>query len=214
MIRIVTISLSALLLLLCGAFLLRPPMRARYLFEQMETLEVGRTTFEDAQRLATKLGVKPGGSCDRGECQWRIDVDNAKLPEWWRGTGVTFDVGFDVKDGVVKYKGAWYAIGIDTDNFRPASVSAGIKESWIDRRAGDRTFVEPPIDRGGNVSYFERNGRRENIAFTHNVQMTLVASAEEWRRYTAFNYRCFWKYKGCKGAKDLLSTVALLPEEK
>lgn len=49
------VLLFALLILLCGAYLLRPSIRARYLFSELETLQLGHTTFEDAQRLAKKL---------------------------------------------------------------------------------------------------------------------------------------------------------------
>ncbi len=117
-------------ILLCGSLLFHPSIRARYIFRQLESLQVGHSTFEDAQRLAQKLGAKPYGSCDRSYCFWTADVNNARLPQWWRGSGVTFAIDFEVKDSLVAYKGAWYAIGTDPYSFSPSPASAGSKGKW------------------------------------------------------------------------------------
>jgi len=45
------------------------------------------------------------------------------------------------------------------------------------------------------------------------VYMPPRSSAEDWQRYTAFNYSCFWKYKGCKDARDLLPTADPYPDD-
>jgi hypothetical protein len=67
--RIVMISglIALLLILLSGACLLRPSIRARYLFNELETLQLGHSTFEDAQELAKKIDAKPSvyGPCNR-----------------------------------------------------------------------------------------------------------------------------------------------------
>src|SRR5260370_28206743 len=97
----ILISLLALLILLCGAYLLRPSIRAHYLFSKLETLELGRSTFEDAQRLAKKIGAEPYGTCDHSYCEWDASVDNARFPRWWRGSGAAFSVSFTVKDSVL-----------------------------------------------------------------------------------------------------------------
>ena len=68
------------LAVLCGAYLLRPSLRARYLVHELEPLQVSHSSFEDAQRLAEKLGAKPEGSCDRSYCFWDVVVNNARLP--------------------------------------------------------------------------------------------------------------------------------------
>src|ERR1700730_3504850 len=77
-----------LLILLCGAYLLRPSFRARYLFNELETLQLGHSTFEDAKLLAKKIDAKPSvyGPCDRSGCTWEKRIDNAELPRWWRGS--------------------------------------------------------------------------------------------------------------------------------
>ena len=70
----------ALLTLLCGAYLLSTSIRAHYLFNELETLQLGQSTFEDAERLARKIRAEPYGACDRSECEWDRRIDNAWLP--------------------------------------------------------------------------------------------------------------------------------------
>jgi hypothetical protein len=195
-------------MLLCGAYMLYPSLRAHYLFHELEPLRVGHSTFADAQRLAKKLGAKPSSlnPCDRSYCSWRTDVNNARLPQWWRGAGVTFAIDFEVKDSVVVNKGAWYAIGIDPHAFIPSHVSVGEQESW------SRLMSEPPTQKGWRISYFENHGHRENISTKFVVHLTPRSSAEDCRRYTAFSYGCFWRYKGCRDARDLLPTADPFPE--
>jgi hypothetical protein len=196
------VSSFALLTLLCGAYLLYPSIRARYLVHQLEPLQVGHSTFEDAQRLAAKLGAKPEGSCDRSYCFWDVVVNNARLPQWWRGSGVFFVITFNVDNSVVAHKGVGYDIGIDPNSFSPYKVTVVVKETWT------RLMSEPPTQKGWAISYFERqHGRRENISTTFQVHMTPRSSADDWKRYTAFNYSCFWRYKGCKDVSELLPTA-------
>jgi hypothetical protein len=191
-----------------GAYLLIPPIRAHYLIHQLEPLRVGHSTFDDAQRLAEKLGAKPERSCDRSYCFWDVVVNNARLPQWWRGSGVTFVISFNVSDSVVVHKGVGYDIGIDPNSFMPSKVTVGVKESWT------RLMSEPPTQKGWEISYFENHGHRENISTTFQVHMTPRSSVEDWRRYTAFNYSCFWRYKGCKDARELLPTADPFPSDK
>lgn len=207
------VSSLALLLLLCSACLLYPSLRARYLFHELESLQVGHSTFEDAQRLAEKLGAKPDNHspCDPSYCFWLVVVNNAWLPQWWRGSGVTFVITFDVKGSIVVNKGVGYDIGINPQAFIPSQVMVVVKESWSRPM---RDYIEPPTQKGWRVSYFEKHGHRENVSTTFEVRLTPRSSAEDWRRYTAFNYSCFWKYKGCRDGRELLPAADPLPDEK
>src|SRR5215813_3184285 len=45
------------------------------------------------------------------------------------------------------------------------------------------------------------------------VRMTPKASTEDRRRYTAFNYSCFWKFRGCRDARELLPTADRFPAD-
>jgi hypothetical protein len=207
--------LLALLSLACSVYVFGPSIRARYLFHEMESVQLSHTTFEGAQRLARKLGAKPYGSCDRAYCAWTADVNDARLPRWWRGSGVTFAIDFEVKDSLVASKGAWYVIGTDPyNNFSPFDqVSIGMKEKWIQTRGSERVIPELPTGAGWKVNYFEKNGSRKVADAMFVVRMTPRSSAEDWRRYTAFDYSCLWKYKGCKSARELLPIADSFPAE-
>jgi hypothetical protein len=172
----ILISLLVLFILLCGAFLFSPPIRARYLFNKLKPLQVGHSSF----------GYLNGGE----------------------GPGVTFVITFDVKNSVVENKSAGYAIGIDPHGASPSEVRVGVQEQWWGRIPNP---AEPPTQKGWQVSYFERHGHRENISTIFHVHMTPRSSAEDWQRYTAFNYSCFWKYKGCRDARGLLPTADPFP---
>lgn len=206
--------LIALLSLPCGAYLYGTSIRARYLSRGIGALQLSHSSFEDAQRLARRLDAKPYGSCDKSYCFWTADVSNARLPRWWRALGVTFAVDFEVKDSLVVYKGAWYAVGLDPHNFSPSTVSVGEKEQWIQTRRGDRTIVEPPTGAGWEVAYFEKDGFRSVATARFAVRLTPRSSAKDWQRYTAFNYSCLWKYKGCKNGRELLPTADPFPSDR
>jgi hypothetical protein len=198
-------GLLTLVILLGGGYVAYPSLRARYLIHQLEPLQIGHSSFEDAQRLAEKLGAKPEGSCDRSYCFWDVVVNNARLPQWWRGSGVTFVITFDVDDSIVAHKGVGYDIGIDPKSFTPSEVRVVVKETWT------RLLAEPPTQKGWRISYFDNHGHRENISTRFDVHMTPRSSAEDWRRYIAFNFSCFWRYKGCKDARELLPTADPFP---
>jgi len=207
------ISLLTLALLLGGVYLVYPALRARYLFHELGALQVGHSNFEDAQRLAKKLGAIPitPTPCNPSYCFWTSEyVNNARLPQRWRGSGVTFAINFEVKDSVVRNKGAWYGIEIinmDSNYVPVSSVSVGEQEKWIFTKEPNRVIAEPPTAAGWGIGRIERNGYRKIVSARFQVHMTPRSSVEDWRRYTAFNYSCFWKYYGCKDARDLLPTA-------
>lgn len=195
-----TVCLLVLLILLCGAYLVYPPIRAHYLFRELETLQLGHSTFEDAERLARKVHAKPNDFCDRSACTWGVKVDNVHLPRWWRGKGEVFAISFSVKDSVVMSKYTGFGIGTDA-SFTPSHVSLEEQEHW------GRGNTKEPVQTGWYTTE-----RFRYYWFT--VRMTPKASAEDRRRYTAFDYGCFWKYKGCRDARDLLPTADRFPYDK
>lgn len=173
---------------------MRPTIRAQYLFHKLETLQLGRSSFEDAQRLAKQIDAKPYGLCDRLACEWDARMDNSELPRGWRGSGEAFDVSFTVKDSVVVRKLTSYWIGKKTDTFSPSSVSLEEQEHW-----GRLPRLEPVIAGWGTSELYRY--------YVFKIYMNPEASAEDRRRYTSFNFNCFWKYKGCKDARELLPTA-------
>jgi hypothetical protein len=192
------VFLFALLILLCRAYLLYPSLRARYLFHELETLQLGHSTFDDAERLAKKIHVAPYCTCDRSKCEWYKTIDNAWLPRWWRGAGETFAVFFSVQDSTVVRKYTAYGVGVD-GSFHPSVVDVEEQEQW------GRLHVRVPVQTGWSSTDWYRY-------YEFKVWMTPKASAEDRRRYTSFNFNCFWKYKGCKDARELLPTADPFPE--
>jgi len=188
-----------LAMFLCGAFLLYPSLHARYLFSELETLQLGHSTFEDAERLARKIHAKPHEDCDRSKCEWDKRIDNAYLPRWWRGAGEGFVVAFDVKDSLVVRKNTGFAIGT-IEAIHPSQVGLEEQEHW------GRVPIPEPVKAGWITTDKFRY-------YQFVVYMTPKASAEDRRRYTAFDYSCFWKYRGCKDARELLPTADPLPSD-
>jgi len=187
----------ALLTLLCGAYLLSTSIRAHYLFNELETLQLGQSTFEDAERLAKKIRAEPYGACDRSECEWDRRIDNAWLPRWWKGSGETFSVSFSVQDSIVVRKNTAYGVGID-GSFHPSVVDFEEQEQW------GRFNVRVPVQTGWKSTDWYPY-------YVFHVWMTPSATAEDRRRYTSFNFNCFWKYKGCRDARELLPTADPFP---
>jgi hypothetical protein len=187
------------LVVLCGAYLLRPAIRAHHLFSKLETLQLGHSTFGDAEQIAREIGAKPSDRCDQSECTWKKRVDNSQLPRWWRGAGEVFAVDFTVKDSIVMRKNTGFGIeGAGIDAFSPSSVSFEEQQHW------GRGNTREPVQAGWYSTELFRY-------YWFTVRMTPKASPEDRRRYTAFNYGCLWKYKGCKDARDLLPTADPMP---
>jgi hypothetical protein len=192
--------LLALPILLCGAYLLYPSMHARYLFNELETLQLGHSNFEDAERLARKIHAEPYDTCNRSKCEWDKRIDNARIPLWWRGSGESFSVSFSVQDSLVARKDIGFGIGL-VGSIHPSMVELEEQEHW------GRTNTREPVQAGWYTTDKFRY-------YWFQVRMTPKASAEDRRRYTAFNYSCFWKYKGCRDARDLLPTADPFPFDK
>jgi hypothetical protein len=100
--------------IVCLATLLYPLLHARYLLYELKHIQPNHSTFEDAQRFARKTGAleAPFPKCTHEECRWYKFTDNALLPQWYRGKGVTFTLYFTAKDSIVTDKGVEYAIGV------------------------------------------------------------------------------------------------------
>ncbi len=193
------VAALCLLVAICVASLLQPAVRARYLFKQLETLQPGRSTSEDAQRLANKIGAKPTpfAPCTQSKCEWEAKVDNSRFPLWWKGLGVAFLVSFNVEHSVVVRKNTGFGIG--TELFYPSQVGIQEQEHW-----GSWPMPEPL------TAGWQSTDRSRYASFS--IYMTPKASAEDRRRYTDFNFSCFWKYKGCKDARELLPIAAQTPQ--
>jgi hypothetical protein len=111
------------------------------------------------------------------------------------GSGEVFEVGFTVKNSLVMRKYTGFGIeGARIDAFSPSAVWFDEQEHW------GRGNTPESVAAGWSTSELFRYYR-----FT--VRMTPQATAEERRRYTAFDYGCLWRYRGCKDARELLPTA-------
>ena len=96
--------------------LLLPEIEARYLLWQVESLEVGKSTFQDAQGVASRIRAVESTPCDSNECSWAAHVSNSYLPQSWRRKELIFEVGFEVKDSVLVGRGIGAQFGTGNVN--------------------------------------------------------------------------------------------------
>lgn len=209
--------------LVCWAALLYPSLHARYLLYELKDLQINHSTFEDAQKFAKKIGAEeaPSVKCTHVECRWYKFIDNARLPQWYRGKGVTFIIFFTAKDSIVTDKGVEYSIGVGPSTPEEAflgrpRVDVSQAESWFkyqkekQRQIQEKyheeptDFVEPPVSKGWEKIWYDENGKMAVDYFLVRISPGSNSILEDWKKYTAFNYRCSWKYKGCNYGKDLL----------
>lgn len=217
-------------LLLCSVTLLYPLLYARYLLHELNDLQLNRSTFEDAQKFAKKMGAPEAdwAKCTPAECRWYKSTDNALLPKWYRGKGVTFAITFMAKGSLVTDKGVEYSIGVSP--FTPEEAFIGRprvyvyqtgnwsewqkehlrrhQEGFLERPTD---YVEPPVDKGWQKIWYDQNGKITVDYFTVAISPRSKSIPGDWQKYTAFNYSCFWMYKGCTYGKDLLPIAGPYP---
>jgi hypothetical protein len=177
--RRVSFRLFLLLLItgfvVCWGTLLYPSVHARYLLHKLKDIQVDRSTFEDAQRFAQEIGATPLGECTHIECRWYRLTDDALLPRWYRGWGVTFAIIFIVKDSIITDKGVEYSVGLAqytvAESFlgRP-KVYVSESESWFKWRAEKQRelrkklpekfadYIEPPVNEHWEKIWYDANG--------------------------------------------------------
>jgi hypothetical protein len=212
----------------CWGALLYPSVLARYLLYQLKDIHTGHSTFEDAQMFAEKIRATSLGECTHTECRWYRSTDNALLPEWYRGTGVTFTILFRVKDSIVVDKGVQYSVGVEPSTlgeaiFGRSSVYVSESESWfkwqptkqrgLHNRFPEKLadYVEPPVDEHWEKLWYDANGHVAVDSYAVDISPRSTTILKDWKRYTTFKYSCFWKYRGCGHAKDLLPIIGPYP---
>jgi len=210
------------------AMLLYPSVYARYLLYELKELQLNHSTFEDAQKFAKRIGAQERSfvSCTPADCEWYKAIDNAKLPQWYRGKGVTFMVLFTVKQSMVTQKAVEYSVGVgdlplDQTLIGRPRVDVFESDGWFSQERESRLRRLHRLPRGEQeklpaiegqtfhkgwekIWYDEKSGKMISDAFAVSIAPESKSILEDWKKYTAFNYSCFWKYKGCNYGKDLL----------
>jgi len=218
-----------IVVLITSATFLYPFLRARYLLSQLEELQINHSTFEDAQKLAKKIGAQEGSftKCTRAECEWYKITDNALVPQWYRGKGVSFAVVITAKDSLVTSKGVEYSVGVGTPTVGEAFIGRPRvyvsqtencfkwdeeKQRKLQEKFREKfpDIVETPVRKGWQKIWC-KDEKIASDAFAVCISTRYKSTPEDWKKYTAFNYSCFWKYKGCSYGKDLLTIADPYP---
>jgi hypothetical protein len=189
MFRKVVLASVLLPLVALAVYLFLPTWRAHRLLSQVSSLEVGKSTFADAEKLAGSLHAQATAYCTATECNWYSRTDNSSLPRFWRGEGAAFTVGFRVQNGVVTERGVLYRVG---SGFA-ASPYADIEErtSWPDG--------PPP-----NPVSVQTQWTAHTPHYSVLVLMVPTVPAETRSKYLGFDFGCMWHYGGCSDAQQLL----------
>jgi len=169
--------------------LFQPYVRARHLLSKIDALQVGESSFEEAKRVGMVLGSQGNDPCLPADCYWTFTVDNFSIPAMWRGEGTRFIAGFRVQNSVVSEQRFMLQIGT---GFDAQTAEFWERETWPNFPkqfiVGTQTTPTRPH-------------------FRSYVNLTPATHADIRERYLSFNLNCFWKYRGCRDAKELLPTV-------
>jgi hypothetical protein len=174
--------------LVASIYVAMPSIRARRAVAKTESLQIGRSTFSEGKQLAEQMEAKPRGACSPAECEWILWIGNIAVPELWRGQGEVFEASFHVKDGLVDQKDFGYWIGFGSI---VSGVTVSEKMDWSGR----------PIETRSDTN-FASEGDRSVI----HLWLTPRDSTDTRKRYTSFNWNCFWQFHGCEDAHELMPT--------
>jgi len=215
-----------------GTVMLYPVFCARYMLHKLNELQLNQSTFEDAQKFAQQIGAKEMTytNCTPAQCRWYKLVDNARLPRWYRGKGASFAVLFTVTNSRVTEKTVWYEVGVDPQAVSEAmigrpSVVVSQSDGWFEhqrelerqlreKQATDEnvaSFEGQSFHKGWEKIWYDRNGDIVSDSFDVAISPASTSVIEDWNKYTAFSYSCFWKYQGCSHANNLLPIVDPYP---
>jgi hypothetical protein len=169
--------------------LCRPYLRARTLLSRISTFQIGKTTFEEAQRVGKELGSTGNEPCTPEDCYWTFSVDNFKIPALWRGEGERFIAGFRVQSSVVSEQHFMFQIGT---GYNAQTADFWERESWPH-------FAKPFV--------VGTQSAPSSPHYRSYVKLTPATPPVVRERYLAFDLNCLWKFHGCTDARELLPTV-------
>lgn len=169
--------------------LFQPYLRARSLLSQISVLQVGSSSFDEAKRVGRRLGSQGNDPCTPLDCSWTFSVDDFKFLTVWRGEGVRFIAGFRVQNSVVSEQRFMFQIGTGVN---AQTATFWERETWPHY---PKQFIV---------------GTETSSVYPHfrsYVNLTPATPPDVRGRYLSFNFNCFWKYHGCKDARELLPTI-------
>jgi hypothetical protein len=118
-----------------------------------------------------------------------IVVDNAGLPDWWRGAGTTFGASFLIEEGTLAQEGFLIRTGVG-----PNAPFVRVTEGRHLRELPEPVSV-------GRIS------TSDDPAWRLIIDLTPGAPLELKERYLSANFWCLAKFHGCKDAGEMMPTV-------
>lgn len=187
---LIVVTVAVLLGAVASVFLFLPLIRAHKVLADVRTLEVGKATFDDANKVAIRIKAVPSAPCSPADCLWYVRIDNSTLPKQWRGPVTTFSAQFSAKDSVLSERAFSLQIG----------TGPNISFAEVDEQTHWRGNTTEPL-------FVTTQSAAETPHYRAFVKLTPAVSPDVRNRYLSFNLSCLWKYGGCGDAQKLLPAV-------
>ncbi|MBZ5658728.1 MAG: hypothetical protein LAO56_26105 [Acidobacteriia bacterium] len=186
--------LAFIALAACALFVLtiHQRHRAAAFLREFASLQIGATTFAEAQDLANRYGAKASGSrlkdpCSMKDCAFGFVFKNWLLNHFQRQREISLAAGITVKDGYVISKQLDYSI----------CATSGDRFMYI---LFDR--VTPEKDKGYAIKRGMINP--QGMASVIEVDLGSNASAEVRKRAYSVDLACLSRVSGCDSLRDIL----------
>lgn len=169
--------------------------RAESLLHDISNLELGKSTFADAQRIAGKYGGTPwySGSenktCSPQRCELRFSFSNRFLTSLHLARHAELIANISVKDGIVVGRDVGYA----RDSGRFNQLGYEVIDGWLWKEDEMPSQQRTPGLWRLNV---EQDGS-EGVASTVIVRLSSTSSPDQRRRAYSLDLSCLDKLFGC-----------------
>ena len=165
-------------------------------FRQFVSLQLGKSSFEDVQRLAMQYGAKSSGvqlqnPCTAQDCAVTFTFTNWIFDHLRRDREISMAAGLTVKDGHLTTKEVDFSIFSSVD---------------------DHNYMYVLFDRSrpeDNSGYSIRRPRIDSHGVAHYVMVELGSNAPDKLRNEAYsvNLRCLTRILGCDSQSDVIPRV-------
>lgn len=167
--------------------------RAEAFLREFTKLELGKSTFADAQQIAAEYHGIPWYTgpddmrCTPQRCELRFVFENKPLTSFRLARYVELIGVVSVKDGIVAGRELIYAS--ETGNYNPLQYDV---------------VEEPPLQAEGKPQHFQEIGLArlnvddKGIPSTVRVRLGVTSSPEQRKRAYALDLSCLAKLFGCK----------------
>ena len=165
----------------------KPSARASLVFRDVESLGIGKASYDETAKLASKIGARADSQCKRMSCTWSIDIEGEPYEHHER---VEFLATFSVKDGSLSERAFAMRIG------------RGVDASFV--RVSEQRELERHSDEPLKVA---RQSSNLTPFYRLFVWMTPAVSDPLHQGYENFAFECLDGEKPCTDAKTLLPGI-------